>query len=158
VSGDPRALTEAWQAQAEWSARASALKVRIARRRSIVLWLVAGTAVFGGLGTVLTTAAAQATTTARLVSAIAAVLAAVAGTIQLLASRENTVEQWNRARAVAEALKEAVYRYHRYRHLREGRPRRGPPPAGGRRRGARTGPPGDDGPGCGSDAGATAGA
>jgi SMODS and SLOG-associating 2TM effector domain 1/Protein of unknown function (DUF4231) len=111
VSGQPRALTEAWQAQAEWSARASALKARIARRRSIVLWLVAGTAVFGGLGTVLTTAAAPAMTTARLVSAIAAVLAAVAGTIQFLASRENTVEQWNRARAVAEALKEAVYRY-----------------------------------------------
>jgi hypothetical protein len=104
-------LTEAWQGQAEWSARASTLKARIARRRSIVLWLVAGTAVFGGLGTVLTTAAAPATTTARLVSAIGALLAAVAGTLQLLASRENTVEQWNRARAVAEALKEAVYRY-----------------------------------------------
>jgi hypothetical protein len=111
MTGPSRALTDAWQAQAEWSARASALKARIARRRTTVLWLMAGTAVFGGLGTVLTTAGAQATTTVRVLSGIGAVLAAVAGTIQLLASRERTVEEWNRARAVSEALKEAVYRY-----------------------------------------------
>src|SRR5262245_35692030 len=111
MSDASRALTDAWQAQSEWSARASLLKTQIVRERSTVLWLIAATAVFGGLGTLLTTAGTPASAAARAVSGIGAVLAAMAGTIQVLASRVNRVEQWSRARSVSEALKEAVYRY-----------------------------------------------
>lgn len=110
MNGEPRALVDAWQSQAEWSARASLLKARLARHRSTVLWLVVGTAVLGGTAATLTAAG----TTGGLLTALnlaSALLAGTAGVLQAFGSRENVVEQWNRARSVSEALKEAVYRY-----------------------------------------------
>jgi len=111
MSAVSRALSDAWQAQAEWSSRASTLKTRIAGQRSRVLYLVAAAAFFGGLATWLTAAGTAPGTPVRVVSGTAAILAALAATMQRAAGQVKTVEQWNRARSVSEALKEAVYRY-----------------------------------------------
>lgn len=111
MSDEPRALTEAWEVQAEWSARASLLKARIGRQRTVVLWLVMGTALFGGVATTLSSAEASSSVLGRVVSGGGALLAGLAGVMQVLGARENVVEQWSRARSVSEALKEAVYRY-----------------------------------------------
>jgi hypothetical protein len=103
-------LVAVWNAQAEWSARASWIKARIGRDRLLLLGLTAATAVCATLGAVLAGHGVFGTV-GQAAAGLGAVLAAIAATSKLIAGKVNRIEQWNRARSVSEALKEACYRH-----------------------------------------------
>jgi hypothetical protein len=110
-------FTAIWQDQALWSELANRLKWRITQARAIALILGILGAFFATLAAQVASEAAGQVQTAPhhsgLASAftIASTLALAAATLVALRSSPKRVEDWTRARAVSEALKQEAFLY-----------------------------------------------